>query len=265
MNIMIVDDERIARDGMAGLIGNIYTDATIYTYERSDKAIEAAMQMHFDIAFCDIMMEPLSGIETAKVLTRIDSKINIIFTTGFSNFTKEAMELHVSGYIVKPVTKSKIIHELEFLRYPIEKKDESKQLKAHCFGNFDFFVGGKSLSFAYSKTRELLAYLIDRQGAVCSNNEIASILGEEDGEELSYSYLNGIRRDLVKSFSDAGYPDIVVRSRGGLCLDVSGIECDYYDLLKGKESAIAAYNGEYMNQYSWAEITNGQLWKKYGE
>lgn len=263
MNILIVDDERIARDGMANLIQNIYRDAKVYTFERSDEAIEKAMEVRFDIAFCDIMMEPISGIETARVLSRISSTTNIIFTTGFSNFTKEAMEIHASGYIVKPVTKSKIMHELKFLRYPVDAPERGPRLKAHCFGNFDFYIDGKSIEVAYSKTRELLAYLIDREGAVCSNNEIAAVLGDEDGGDLSYSYLNGIRRDLIKVFSDAGFSDVIVRSRGGLRIVTDEIECDYYELLKGKESAIAAYKGEYMNQYSWAENTNGQLYSRY--
>jgi hypothetical protein len=37
------------------------------------------------------------------------------------------------------------------------------------------------------------------------------------------------------------------------------VDCDYYDWKKGKPWAINAYRGEYMSQYSWAELTHGTL------
>ena len=69
----------------------------------------------------------------------------------------------------------------------------------------------------------------------------------------------------MRVFDEAGFPDIVGRSRGGLSLDISQIDCDYYRLLDGDQKAIDSYNGEYMSQFSWAELTNGELWHKYRE
>ncbi|MCR5467939.1 MAG: response regulator [Lachnospiraceae bacterium] len=262
MDIMVVDDERIAREGISKLLKEFYPDAKIHVFARSDEAVEAAKTRKFFIACLDIKMEPYDGIETANMLAKTQNKLNIIFTTGFDSFTKEAMDLHASGYIVKPVTKKKLENELSFLRYEEEKK--TPPLVAHCFGNFDFFIDGKSAEFSYNKSRELLAYLIDRQGAICTNNEISAILGEDsDGGELGYSYLNGIRRELIRVFEEAGYPDLIVHTRGGMRINTDMISCDYFDMLKGKQSAIDAYNGEYMSQYSWAEFTNGEFWNKY--
>ncbi len=267
MNIMVVDDERVAREGICDILSEIVPDANIQTFEKSDEALNAAKSTTFDVALLDIMMEPYDGIEVAGVLAERHPRINIIFTTGFDGFTKEAMELHASGYITKPVTKKKLDREFSMLRFPVEEKTKKEPpLRAHCFGNFDFYIRGNSPSFSYSKSKELLAYLIDRQGTVCTNGEIASVLGdEESGDELGYSYLNGIRRDLAKVFEEAGFPDVLIRTRGGMRLDTTRIACDYYDLLEGKPGAVDAYNGEYMIQYSWAELTNGELWKKYGE
>ena len=63
----------------------------------------------------------------------------------------------------------------------------------------------------------------------------------------------------TKSYRFYGWEDADIK-------DVKGLTPrDYYDLLEGKPGAVDAYNGEYMIQYSWAELTNGELWKKYGE
>ena len=265
MNILVADDERLAREGIRDMLLEFYPDADISCFERSDDAIEAARKTEFSIACLDVQMEPYDGIKTAEQIMSLRPRCNIIFTTGFDSFTGEAMALHASGYILKPVTKKKLEKELSFLRYEVLTVRKNR-LRAHCLGNFEFFIDDKPVTFAYSKTKELLAYLIDRQGAVCTNSEISTVLGEdtEDGV-LGYSYFNGIRRDLIKVFDDAGFSDIVVRSRGGMGLDISDIDCDFYDLMKGSAEAKASYNGEYMTQYSWAELTNGELWRKYGE
>ncbi|MCR5388174.1 MAG: response regulator [Lachnospiraceae bacterium] len=262
-NILVVDDERIAREGVSKLLKELLPDADIYCFARSDEAIEASKRVKFHIALLDIMMEPYNGIETAEILGRTQKELNIIFTTGFDSFSMEAMNLHASGYILKPITRQKLKNELSFLRY---KKEEDKKapLYAHCFGNFDFYIDGNPVSFSYSKSLELLAYLIDRQGAICTNEEISAVLGENsEGGVLGYSYLNGLRRDLSHVFEDAGYPDFIIRTHGGMRINAEMLSCDYYDLLKGKQSAIDAYNGEYLSRYSWAEYTNGELWNKY--
>ena len=265
MVIMIVDDERLAREGIEGQMHQMYPDAEIDCFADSNEAVKSSRKKHYDIAFLDIMMEPFDGIETARLLMESAPRINIIFTTGFDNFTKEAMELHASGYITKPVTKRKLEKEMDFLRYALDDDGVEPPLKAHCFGNFDFFINGSIPTYAYSKTKELLAYLIDRQGMICSNGEIASILGDDESDDvLGYSYLNAIRRDLAKILEDAGFPDVFIRTRGGMRIDSTRIACDYYDLLEGKPGAEKAYGGEYMSQYSWAEITNGEIWKKWG-
>ena len=266
MVIMVVDDERVAREGICDLLSDIVPGSEVHSFDNSEDAMNATKTTAFDVALLDIMMEPFDGIQMAELLVERFPRLNIIFTTGFDGFTKEAMELHASGYITKPITKKKLEREMNLLRFPVENTKKEAPLRAHCFGNFDFYIHGKSPSFSYSKSKELLAYLIDRQGTVCTNGEIASVLGDdESGDVLGYSYLNGIRRDLAKVFEEAGFPDILIRTRGGMRLDTSHIACDYYDLLEGKEGAAGAYNGEYMTQYSWAELTNGELWKKYGD
>ena len=85
--------------------------------------------------------------------------MNIIFVTGFSEYTGDAMRLHASGYIMKPVTTEAVKSELDDLRFPIIPKDNSL-LRVQCFGNFDVFTpDGKPMHFERSRSKEIFAYL----------------------------------------------------------------------------------------------------------
>ena len=65
-----------------------------------------------DIAFLDINMRGMTGVELAKKLKDLCPKINIIFVTGYEEYKGDAMDLRASGYILKPVTKEQIDKEL---------------------------------------------------------------------------------------------------------------------------------------------------------
>ena len=56
-----------------------------------------------------------------------------------------------------------------------------------------------------------------------------------------------------------GAEDVIVKAWNSCGIDTSKVECDYYDYLKGDNYALNSFQGEYMSQYSWAEMTLGEL------
>jgi len=88
------------------------------------------------------------------------------------------------------------------------------------------------------------------------------ILWGDEASDSKRSYLKNLRTDLSSALEHSGYPNVLIRRRGQIAVVPEEIDCDYYDWLKGKPSAINAYRGEYMVQYSWSEFTNSQLEKK---
>ena len=61
------------------------------------------------------------------------------------------------------------------------------------------------------------------------------------------------------TLEDAGVRGLLVRGRSTLAIDTSKVECDCYNFLRGDRSTISSYRGEYMTQYSWAEVTRSAL------
>ena len=122
------------------------------------------------------------------------------------------------------------------------------------------FINEKPMPFLRSKSKELLAYLVDRRGAGVDRAEMAAILWENMPYDRSIQkQLNVIRSDLLKSLEDAGILNIVVQSRNSLAINPKAFDCDYYMALSGDVMAFNDFHGEYMAQYSWAEFTTGAL------
>ena len=259
MLIFAIDDEKLALEAIISAIHKAVPLAEVYGFRKPADLLAKLDEVVPDIVFLDVEMKKMNGIELAEEIKKRVSGINLIFASGFSGYTKDAFTVHASGYIMKPITAEKIKNEISNLRFPIEKKE--KILEVQTFGNFEVFVEKMPLPLKYNKSKELLAYLIDRNGALCSNNEIISVLWENDSDSKNHiSYLKNLRSDLAVALENYGFSDILVRAWGKIGIRKEGLSCDYYRWLEGNKEA---YRGEYMSQYSWAEYTNAMLMDDY--
>ncbi|MBR2280236.1 MAG: response regulator [Ruminococcus sp.] len=255
MRILCVDDEPLMLKMLEMSIREAKPDADITAHKKQADLLEDAKSNGCDIAFLDIHMRGMNGVELAKELKAVNPKMNIIFVTGFSEYAGEAMSLHASGYIMKPVTKEKIEKELSDLRFPIIPKDNAK-LRVRCFGNFDVFTpDGNHVRFERSKSKEVFAYLVHRHGASCTTREIfAAIFEDEPYEKKLQNLLQTYIYAMIKSLKAVGAGDAVVRSYNALAVNPDVLDCDYYRFKELDAGAVNAYENEYMSQYYWADF-----------
>ncbi len=259
MNILAVDDEYYALSMLEKTITEVAFGAVVYLCQDVRSALDTAKKNRIDVAFLDIHMPEMSGIELARELKIINPKINIIFATGFSEYMKQSIDLRASGYVFKPVTAEAIKTELNNLRNPIEW-DEGKRVKAVTFGNFDIYVDDVPVKFERKQSKEILAYLIDKRGTAVSYAELATVLWEDGAyDRTQQKNLQVYVASLVKSLNSVNAADILLRSRQGIMINVNKIDCDYYRFLEGDVRAINSFAGQYMSAYSWAEFTAGYL------
>ncbi len=257
MNIIAADDEALSLQVLMRAIGEALPDITPMGFLKAKECLEYAEKNPCDVAFLDIEMRDMNGIALAKKLKKLNPKINIVFVTSYTEYQGEALSIYVSGYVQKPATKTKIERELDNLRYPIKPLSD-KYLKVQCFGHFEVFVEDEPLKFKYKKTKELLAILIDRNGATLTSGELMAILWEDESINKS-SYYHNLLRDLSETLEKASHLDVLIKQRGVLAIAPSKIICDYYDWFKGIPYALNAYTGEFMSQYSWADKTLGSI------
>lgn len=259
MKILGADDEKLALEMLGNAIAEAQPEAQTFLFDKPAELLRFARETPCDVAFLDIDMREMNGLQIAKELKDLRPSINIVFVTGHSDYMGEAFSLHASGYVLKPVTSEAIVREMENLRCPVQRKTNAK-LYVKTFGNFEVFADGCPVQFVRKKTKELFAYLVSRRGAVCSNAEIAAILWEEKPDSSSLqSHLRNLVSDLHQVLKSIGEEDVLVKKRGHLGVMENKLSCDYYDFCRGEVSAINSYAGEFMTQYSWAEFTNGYL------
>lgn len=251
MNVIVVDDERIILEAQTIAIKRALSRANVVAFQKAKEAIEYAEGNLVDIAFLDINIKGITGLQLAKKLQEYNPRINIIFCTGYSEYSLEAHDLYCSAYLMKPITDEKLKTALSKLRYPVTDKIEGFKVK--CFGNFEAFANDKPISFKNKKTKELLAFLIDRRGATVSTEDIMIALYEDSGKE---SYIRNLRAELRTTLESLGLGEVLVRSGRNIGINAEKIDCDYYDYLDGQKEL---FHGEYMSQYSFAEETMGRL------
>ena len=243
MNVIAVDDERFALDTLVDSIEKSLPEAKAYGFSKPEKALEFVLENGAEIAFLDIKMRGMTGLELAKRLKDIKGDINIVFVTGYSEYTLDAFRLYASDYILKPATPEAVKTATEHLRYPVKPKRE-KKIRFQCFGNFEAYADDKPLIFGRTKAKELLAHLVDSDGADTNSRQ---------------SNLRNLIAELRHVFLSVGAENVIVKSRNRIAVNREAVDCDYYDFLRHIPSAVNSYRGEYMSQYSWAEITTASL------
>ncbi len=258
MNIILADDERLALKHLEQTVGKLYPDATLSCFTSPTQVLEYAKEHQVDIAFLDIEMGSMSGLLLAKQLKDCYGKTNIIFATGHSQYALSAYSLSPSGYLLKPISPEAIVKEVDNLRYPVQAS--AKPVTVQTFGNFEIFVEGKPLAIARTKSREILAYLVDRRGASCARKELAAALWPQQPYSRSLqTHLQILIGELMRTLKDAGVGHILIRQHGLYSVDTTQFICDYYNFIKSDPTAVNAYYGEYMAGYAWATFTEELL------
>lgn len=247
MRVLLVDDEKLQLIRLENEVKKVLTDdCEIQSYSNPVEASKYIETNKVDIAFLDIEMPIINGIKLAKILKSSNPLVNIIFVTAYDNYAMNAYQLHASGYLSKPVNEEKIRTELDNLRYPVEI-NSGKKLQIKCFGNFDLFYDGKPVKFARKKSKELFAYLVDREGAAVNINELNAVLWEEDHK----SYCRNLIADIQQTLKKEGINNVFVKRFNECYINVDNVYCDAYEYKKNNPDAIRMFRGEYMIQYSW--------------
>ena len=256
MIAIAVDDEILMLGALVTAIKASPDISEVSQFSSCDEALDFVKENSVDIAFLDINMRGMGGLALAEKIIGVSPDCKIVFCTGYEEYAIPAFKLHASGYLMKPVSAKDVQVEIDNIK-GIRQKE--KPLTVKCFSTFEVFARGEKLTFKRSKTKELFAFLVDRNGAGVTVAEIGVALWENDEEQKNHNYIHQLFRDLRQSLEAVGVEEIFERNNYFYSLNPEKLDCDYYAYLKtGKPE----FRGEYMSQYSWAEETCGLLWEK---
>lgn len=262
MRIFLIDDELSARNSLERIVRQVRPEAELTVFSRGQAALDAIEQagLRPDVVFSDIQMPGVNGLSLAVKLRTLCPSAKVIFVTGYDEYAVEAYRLHACGYVMKPLNPERIEEELTHLEQFTGLTGKPDMLKVRCFGYFEIFWQDKPLHFQRQQAKELLAYLISREGAACTNGEISAALWENEGDmRITTNRIRTLLSDLRAVFKSIGMEDALIRHRGSIAVNRARFDCDYYRMQNGDMDAVNAFHGEFMVQYSWAEITAGML------
>ena len=113
MNVLIVDDEQLARQRLRHLISGIGEHVVVAEAATGEQALLKTQQASPDIVLMDIRMPGMDGLEAARYINRMDNPPAIIFTTAYSDHAMSAFESHAVDYLLKPIKQGRLEEALQ--------------------------------------------------------------------------------------------------------------------------------------------------------
>ena len=256
MIAIAVDDERPMLQALAEAVSASPDIRQLHTFSSCSAALEWLECNAADVAFLDISMRGMGGLALAERIGQLQPACKIVFCTGYEQYALDAIQLRCSGYLIKPITAQAVQNELDHIK---KQPVGDKKLTVKCFGSFEVLCQGRTLTFKRKKAKELLAVLVDRNGAGMTGKQICAILWPEDSDDAkNMDYFRHLVQDLRNTLDAAGASDVLCCEQYQYRIDPAQINCDYHNYL---QYGVPAFFGEYMTQYSWAEDTCGLLRK----
>ena len=108
MKIAVCDDSSAVRKRISEYItqyaDQFMLDFQIETFQTGADLLDAFQKSEFKIIFLDIIMDGISGVETAYRIRKKDSECMVVFITTSPDFMAEGFDLGAVHYLLKPLT-----------------------------------------------------------------------------------------------------------------------------------------------------------------
>ena len=262
MRIICVDDEPLAMEYTVGQCRLLPQADEVKGFTSAKEALDDCRNHPADVAILDINMPEIDGITLAARIKGAHPQTAILFLTAYKEYAFDAYAVHPTGYLLKPVSQERLASEVA---YATREKQTSTpaHIRVKTFGAFDVFVDDRLVSFRLAKSKEILAYLVDKQGSGVTRAELFAAVWEKGlYDRRMQKQLDVYIRSLRETLQEYGIPEIMKMEKGVLRVKPETFICDAYFFYSGDNDAINAYRGEYMSSYSWASITEAILYWK---
>jgi two-component system LytT family response regulator len=259
VKILVVDDEMAALNTFAFNL----VDRTDVQYQmfRDDPqaAIDYAKNNECEAAFLDISMPKMNGIDLAKALIKETPAIQIFFITSYTfdeEGTAEDLGENFGGFCYKPYDKAVILKQIERLKRA-HLANAAREVKIRTFDGFDIFVDGAPVDFRSKKSKELLAFAVNKDGAYATMEEaVEALWPNKDSETGKISYRDSVWK-LKRTLNENGLDSLVEFQRGRFRVNKNTASCDAWDVIHGNSSVTSIVS--YLPTYEWAMNNEAEI------
>jgi DNA-binding LytR/AlgR family response regulator len=128
---VIADDELHLAEYLKARLHALWPELTIDAIAKNGpEALELIAEHQPQVAFLDIKMPGLSGLEVASRLLESDSPVHIVFVTAFDDYAIDAFEREAADYLLKPVSDDRLLRTVLRLKARLAKNEAPPQIAA---------------------------------------------------------------------------------------------------------------------------------------
>nr|WP_316625060.1 response regulator [uncultured Ruminococcus sp.] len=117
-NVIMLDDNKIILNGGLPILEEVMPNASVTGFTKPSEAIEYAKENRIALAFLDIEMGTVSGLDVCRELLEVNPHTNVIYLTAYGEYSLDAWSTGASGFMLKPITPEGVREQLKKLRYP---------------------------------------------------------------------------------------------------------------------------------------------------
>lgn len=257
MKAIIISDDMLSSKKVVNSIDTIDGIEVVKTFSEPINAKIFVSNNEIDVIFVDITSSKEEKIKFIYEVKRTKT-ILIVLIANNTNDLQYAYNLQVAGFLLKPLKEKVIIEKINFIKYMHSYLYKKVEIKT--FGNFSVCINGRAIHFPYKKSKEILAYLINKQGTQVDWPTIAAeVLDEDLYDRTTYNRLHRYIESLKDTLKENQIINILTCTKGLLSVNTKEFYCDLYAFLDGSEASKNSYFGEYMYEYAWARNRNAYL------
>ena len=280
--VIVVDDEIAALKRFHRVASNSPMISIEGEFLYAEDAMAFVREHTVDVAFLDIEMPEMGGLELAERLMEINPYMKVIFITAYNQYALDAFRTHAIGYLLKPLDSDELTEQIDllsrrFTQRPTENPE--RRLIVNCFGRFSVSASEGNASvirWKTAKAEELFALLVHYQGRVKSKDSIIDVLWPELEPKKSVNLFRVTCTYLRTALAEMGFSHLLIRELDGYRINTDLISCDLFSFrpvahsvlphgIEKLEEASALYSGEYLEgkPYDWASGMRAQLESDY--
>ncbi len=130
MLILVVDDERLPRTSLAGMIKSIDPKHVVMEAENTNEALELVALYPVDLVISDIRMPGKGGLDLAKEIREMDEEANVVLLSGYADFEYAitGIRLRIFEYVTKPVSKQQVTELLRKVEHRLAERQSKRKL-----------------------------------------------------------------------------------------------------------------------------------------
>lgn len=116
-NIIMVDDNKVILNGSLPIIEKVLPNALVTGFTKPTEAVEYAKLNSVALAFLDIEMGAVSGLDVCRELLEVNGRTNVVYLTAYREYSFDAWSTGACGFMLKPITPEGVREQLKKLRY----------------------------------------------------------------------------------------------------------------------------------------------------